>query len=221
VSTHSLRSPRLLVLYQQYLAGPDSASFLSQVSESYGPGTLQRLARHAEREVRRAAVLALGLLGDYETNHTLGCALLDNDRTVRTLAENAIRTIWTRAGDQRQRQELGVIIRMNAAQQHKEAIVRASRLIDHAPWIAEAWNQRATAQFNLGRFAEAIRDCHEALEVNPYHFVAATSMGQSYLQLENSVSALECFRRALRLNPDLDGVRVQVVRLSRQVEDSK
>ena len=106
-----------------------TASFLSQVSESYGPGTLQRLARHAEREVRRAAVLALGLLGDYEANHTLGCALLDNDRTVRTLAENAIRTIWTRAGDQRQRQELGVIIRLNAAQQHKEAIVRASRLI--------------------------------------------------------------------------------------------
>jgi len=39
--------------------------------------------------------------------------------------------------------------------------------------------------------------------------------------LENPVSALECFRRALRLNPDLDGVRVQVVRLSRRVEDSK
>lgn len=221
MSTHSLRSPRLLVLYQQYLERQDSASFLSQVSKSYSPGTLQRLARHAGREVRRAAVLALGLLGDYEANHALGRALLDEDRTVRTIAENAIRTVWTRAGDQRQRQELGVIIRLNAARQHKEAIVRASMLIDHAPWLAEAWNQRAAAQFNLGRFAETIRDCHEALEINPYHFVAATSMGQAYLELENPVSALECFRRALRLNPDLDGVRVQVVRLSRRVEDSK
>jgi cytochrome c-type biogenesis protein CcmH/NrfG len=45
-------------------------------------------------------------------------------------------------------------------------------------------------------------------------------MGQAYLQLENPVSALECFRRALRLNPDLERVRVQVVRLTRMVEDN-
>jgi hypothetical protein len=46
-------------------------------------------------------------------------------------------------------------------------------------------------------------------------------MGQAYLQLENPVSALECFRRALRLNPGLEGVRAQVVRLTRMVEDSR
>jgi cytochrome c-type biogenesis protein CcmH/NrfG len=46
-------------------------------------------------------------------------------------------------------------------------------------------------------------------------------MGQAYLQLENAASALECFRRALRLNPDLEGVRAQVVRLTRLVEDSR
>ena len=40
------------------------------------------------------------------------------------------------------------------------------------------------------------RDCHEALELNPYHFIAATCMGQAYLELENPVSALESFRRA-------------------------
>ncbi|KKL27850.1 hypothetical protein LCGC14_2381040, partial [marine sediment metagenome] len=57
------------------------------------------------------------------------------------------------------------------------------------------------------------------LEINPYHFPAATSMGQSYLELGNPVSALESFRRALRLNPDLEGIRVQVVRLARMVED--
>jgi tetratricopeptide (TPR) repeat protein len=75
------------------------------------------------------------------------------------------------------------------------------------------------AHFALGRLVESIRDCHQALEINPYHFVAATSMGQAYLQLQNPVSALECFRRALRLNPDLERVRVQVVRLTRMVEN--
>ena len=37
--------------------------------------------------------------------------------------------------------------------------------------------QRAVARYNLGLFNESVRDCHEALEINPYHFVAATSMG--------------------------------------------
>jgi len=43
-------------------------------------------------------------------------------------------------------------------------------------------------------------------------------MGQAYLRLGNHVSALESFRRALKLNPDLEGVRVQVARLVRLVE---
>lgn len=221
VSTNSTRLPFLLVLYQQYLDQQDSAGFSSRVSKCYASGTLQRLARHPSREVRRAAVLALGFLGDYDANHTLGRALLDDDRTVRTIAENGIRTLWTRAGNEAERQELSVIVRLNAAQLHKQAVVRATSLIQRTPWFAEAWHQRAVAYFALGRLVESIRDCHQALEINPYHFVAATSMGQAYLQLQNPVSALECFRRALRLNPDLEGVRVQVARLTRKVEDNR
>ncbi|MBN2473883.1 MAG: tetratricopeptide repeat protein [Pirellulales bacterium] len=213
------RSPCLSTLYQQYLNDQDAARFISQVSKRYTPGTLQRLAGHPERQVRRAAVLALGFLGDYTANHTVGLALLDDDRTVRTLAENSIRSIWTRAGSEEERQELGIVIRLNAAQQYKEAIRRATELVGKAPWFAEAWNQRAIARFNLGQYAESIRDCHQALEINPYHFVAATNMGQAYLELRNPVSALESFRRALRLNPDLEGVRSEVVRLARMVED--
>jgi tetratricopeptide (TPR) repeat protein len=198
VSTDPTRPPFLLVLYQQYLTHQDSGCFVREVTCLYTIGTLQRLSRHACREVRRAAVLGVGFLGDYGANHTLGCAMLDDDRTVRTLAENGIRTLWTRAGSDADRQELGAVIRLNAAQLHPEAIVRATKLIERAPWFAEAWHQRAAAYVALGRLVESIRDCHQALEINPYHFVAATSMGQAYLQLENPVSALECFRRADR-----------------------
>ena len=221
MSAQPTKPPILLTLYQQYLDHQDSSQFLGRVSSLYSPGTLQRLAKHACREVRRAAVLCLGFLGDYSSNHALGCALLDDDRTVRTIAEDGIRTLWTRAGNESERQELGIILRLNAARLHKEALGRATRLIERAPWFAEAWHQRAAAHFALGRLIESIRDCHQALEINPYHFVAATSMGQAYLQLENPVSALDCFRRALRLNPNLEGVRAQVVRLTRMVEDSR
>ncbi len=212
------RVPRILDLYERYLDNQDAALLVSATSESYTQGTLQRLASHPVREVRRGAVLALGFLGDYSSNHTLGRALLDEDRTVRTLADNGIRSVWVRAGGVKDQQELAAVLRLNAAQRHQAAMRRANRLIERAPWYAEAWHQRAVAAFAIGHFSDAIRDCHETLEVNPYHFVAATTMGQAYLELKNPVSALECFRRALRLNPDLEGVRAQVVRLARSVE---
>ena len=92
-------------------------------------------------------------------------------------------------------------------------------MIATAPLFAEVWNQRAYAYHALGQFTASVHDCHEALEINPYHFIAAVGMGRSYLELDQASSALECFRRALRLNPDLDGVRVQVDKLARRVDE--
>ena len=212
-------TPYLLGLYQQYLDDQDRASFIAKASRRYTQGTLQRLVENDSPAVRRSAVLALGFLGDYESNATLGRALQDEDRTVRTLAQTGIRNVWNRAGSDEQRQTLATLIRLNSAQRFEEVVQRAGELIQQAPWFAEAWNQRAIAHFSLGHYAEAIRDCHQTLEINPYHFAAAAGMGQAYLQLGNTRSALESFRRALRLNPDLEAVRVEVSRLTRLIED--
>ncbi len=216
--SEDLRQPRLLTFYQDYLDRPDCSAFSSRVGERYATGTLQRLASHPRREIRRAAVLALGCLGDYESNATLGAALLDEDRTVRILAENSIRQVWTRAADDKDRIQLDTIIRLNAARQFEKVVRMASDLIQRVPAFAEAWNQRAYAYHALGQYDASVRDCHEALEINPYHFIAAVGMGRAFLELGNPVSALESFRRALRLNPDLEGVRVQANRLAKLVE---
>ncbi len=218
MSGGSLRGPILAVLYQQYLTDQDSARFLQDVVQRYTTGTLQRLAEHDEPLVRRGAVLALGFFGDYEVNATLGRALQDEDRTVRMLAQDGIRSVWTRVGAQQQQEQLQAVMRLNVAQHFQEAIRGATQLVEQAPWIAEAWNQRAIALFSLGRHQEAIQDCHQALEINPYHFAAAAGMGQAYLQLGEHLSALECFRRALRLSPDLEAVRVQIARLTKMIE---
>ncbi len=219
MSNNEPLSPFISVLYEQYLEQQNSSTYVGKVSQFYTSGTLERLAEHPNRDVRRAAVTALGFLGDYDSNHTLGRAMQDKDRTVRMLAENGIRNIWNKAGNTPDRQHLSTIIRLNCAKQFPEAIRQASELLEKAPYFAEVWNQRAVAQFSLGKYAESIRDCHQALEINPYHFGAASSMGQAYLRLGNHVSALESFRRALRVNPGLEGARVQVTRLSRMIED--
>lgn len=214
----SRRIPHLLTLYRQYLDDQDSGRFVAEVTRRYVQGTLERLLLHGMCQVRRGAVLALGFVGDYEANHALGRAMQDGDRTVRMLAENAIRNVWLRAGSEEHRRQLKFLARLNSAQRYEDVVKRASRLIEKAPWLAESWNQRAIAHFALGQYTESIRDCHQTLEINPYHFPAASGMGQAYLQLHNPVLALECFRRALSLNRDLEGIRAQVERLSRSLK---
>ena len=44
-------------------------------------------------------------------------------------------------------------------------------------------------------------------------------MGRCYLKLDDRISALECFRRALRLNPNLEQIRAQVVYLQKTLKD--
>ncbi len=219
--TKRTRSPVLTSLYHEYLVDQNTDRFAQRVAERYQVGTLERLAVVGDRMGRRAAVLAVGLLGDYGSNSVLGRALHDADRGVRMLAENGIRYLWCRAGSALQQQALTNIIAANTAKRFGDVITEATRLIGEAPWIAEAWNQRALALFGLGRFAESIHDCTEALEINPYHFGAVVGMAQCHLQAKAPEAALQCFRRALRLNPNLEGVRAQVLYLQRTLKSQE
>ena len=135
---------------------------------------------------RRAAVLALGLLGDYNSNATLGRALHDADRGVRMLAESGIRhAVVPHRHLAASAQQLETIIELNATQRFDEAIV-AGHPADRAGALAGRELEPARlALFNIGRFAESIHDCTQALEINPYHFGAATGMGQCHLKLNN------------------------------------
>jgi tetratricopeptide (TPR) repeat protein len=206
--------------YTAYLAGQDSATFITAVSQSYTVGALERLGQHSQCKVRRAALLALGFVATFDSNTVLGRALHDEDRAARTIAENAIRCVWRRDGSIQQQQQLGILVRLNASQQYDEAIRNATSLLLEAASFAEIWNQRAISYYNTGQFRLSIEDCRQALEFNPYHFDAVTGMGQCHLQLGEHRPALEAFRRSLRLNPSLEGVRAGIEYLERTLKDS-
>ncbi len=218
MGSSGFRTPLLDRLYHAYLEDEDSAAFIHGVAQNYTTCTLERLAGGGTRVTRRAAVLALGYIGQYESNAVLGRALHDDDRGVRILAENGIRELWCRIGTEAQRQQLSIIVRLNASQQYDQAIQKASELIEQAPAFAEAWNQRAIGHYQLAQYEQSANDCHQALEINPYHFGAAVGMAHCYLELQDAFAALECFRRAIKLNPGMDDVRAQVEYLERQLE---
>lgn len=215
----SLQMPRIVAVYGKYLDDQDSATFVKEVAKHYTCASLERLSVIGDSSARRAAILALGFMGDYTSNSIVGRALNDRDRGVRTIAENGIRELWCRVGSREQRLTLRNLVRLNKSKQYEEAIRVATKLIHESPWIAEAWCQRGTAHYHLGQYDSAIRNCHQALEINPYHFTAAAGMGQCYLYQENPVAALDSFRRALRLNPNMEEVRAHVIKLQRSIRD--
>lgn len=219
MSDHLRQDPLLVDFYEQFLDDNNLTAFLRNVSERYYIGTLERLAASGERMARRAAVLALGRLGDYQSNHVLGKALIDLDRGVRTLAENAITLIWPRVGLAIHQRRLGAVEEQLERGDYDRALQMAGKIIQDAPWIAQSWFQRGKAFFHLGQYEAATRDCHQALEINPYHFQAASIMGQAYETQHNLVAALESYRRALRLNPNMEEVRARVIQLQRTLKN--
>ena len=212
------RRPTLQRLYLRYLETEDTAAFVSAVSQHYLPSTLERLAAGGDHTSRRAAIMAIGFLGDYSHNAILGRARADRDRGVRLLADSGIRQLWRRDGSLSQQRTLARICRLNQNEQYAEAIGEAGDLIDQAPHFAEAWNQRAVGYFATRQFEEAANDCHQTLELNAYHFGAAVGMAHCYLYLEEPFAALENFRRALTLHPDLEDVRGQIDMLQRALD---
>ena len=220
MSEDPVKAPLLDAYYQSYLTDETSAHFVANVSKHYTQGTLERLAACGSHTTRRAAILAVGFLGNYECNGVLGGALHDEDRVVRLLAENSIRELWFRDGSPQQQHWLQHIMRLNNCGQFVDAAREASQLIHEADGFAEAWNQRAIAYFQMDRYSESIRDCRQTIERNPFHFASAVGMGHCYLELFDAVAALECFRWALEVNPDMENVRAQVGYLQRTLEGS-
>ncbi len=164
-------------------------------------------------------MLAIGFLGDFSCNETLGRSLVDDDRCVRMLADHGMREIWPRQGTPAQEAGVRRLYRLNGIHRNEEVIDLATSLIRENPDLGEAWNQRAIAFCAEGDFRGAAEDCKESLNCNRFHFPAAMGLGHCCLQLDEPASALEGFRLALRINPDLEGVRNHVHHLERTLED--
>ncbi len=218
MSENQIRYSLLEVYYQQYLTDENSADYIRSVSQNYTTATLQQLLRCGDRIARRAAILAIGFMGDFDCNEIMGRGLVDEDRGVRMLADHGIREIWPRQGTLSQQAIVQKLYRLNSQNRLEEVIDTATLLININPELGEAWNQRAIAYCSEGEFEAAIEDCRETLNCNRFHFPAAMGMAHCCLQLDDSHSALEGFRLALKLNPDLDGVRNHILNLERSLD---
>jgi tetratricopeptide (TPR) repeat protein len=121
--------------------------------------------------------------------------------------------VWSRSGDT----QIDDLFKQGVAQMSggrlNEAIETFTQITERRPDFAEGWNKRATAYFLAGDYRRSLADCDEVIKRNPQHFGALSGYGQIYLQLEEPDKALEYLRRALAINPNLQGVEGMVERL--------
>lgn len=99
----------------------------------------------------------------------------------------------------------------------EEAIEHLTALVDHAPDFAEGWNARATAYYNAGLYGPSVSDIAETLKRNPRHFGALAGLGAIYEELGNSQKALDVYRAAVAIHPNLQGVTEAIKRLEAEV----
>ncbi|HEY6241886.1 MAG TPA: tetratricopeptide repeat protein, partial [Burkholderiales bacterium] len=147
----------------------------------------------------------------------LTAALHDDDGRVRAIAEEALWAVWSRSGDARVDDLLGQGVAQMRAQRLPEAIATFTRIVELKPDFAEAWNKRATVYFLAGEYRRSLKDCDEVVKRNPQHFGALSGYGQIYLKLDQPEKASQYFRRALEVNPNLEGVRALVEALEAQI----
>jgi tetratricopeptide (TPR) repeat protein len=194
------------------------AKFRRSVEARYFEGTLERLLYSPQAEVRQAAILALGQTGTIHVNGSVAARLRDDDPAARQLAADALWSIWQRGDKPENNQELQRLVQRIAAEADAAEILAGfEALIRRAPRFAEAYNQRAVFHFHRGDYAKAIADCEKALRLNPYHYGAASGMGQSFMKQKKLRAALRVYRRANRINPNLDSVRETIQSLERML----
>lgn len=159
---------------------------------------------------RAAAVIFIARTGLAADGPLLVKRLADDSPVVRELAEAGLWQVWSRSGDAEADHLLASGTQQMGAGQLKEAIETFSRVIRRKPGFAEGWNKRATAYYLAGELHKSLADCAEVIKRNPQHFGALSGYGQIYFQLEDYERSLEYFRRALAVNPNMDGVQINI-----------
>jgi tetratricopeptide (TPR) repeat protein len=195
----------------------DSLTFASEVDECYTRATLAALLRRGDVEQRRAAALALGMLGDGTSIEPLGRSLADLDRGVRLAADDSFRAMLVRDAAPLHHQQLLKVMHLNDGGEYAGALAPTMILVDHAPGYVEAHHQLAICWHGLENFQQAALAYKACLWRCRFHYPAWHGLAKCQMMMGNTDGALKSFRRCLAVCPDLEAVRIQMRAIERQL----
>ena len=194
------------------------AGWLFGATLSYGQSELSREAaltaiESGKIESRAAAAERLGAIGTMLDVVALLNLLRDENEALRAVAEQSIWRIWARSGDAAIDRLYERGIREMNEGSHIRAISTFSEIIKLKPDFAEGWNKRATLYFMTEQYDKSLEDCDEVMKRNPYHFGALAGYGHIHLEFNLPEQAIEYFKRALAINPNMGSIAKLIIRL--------
>ena len=196
-----------------------TASAQQVIPEIMTRGAALEALDHADFRRRVAGIVYLGRTGLAADGPLLVKRLSDPDPYVRELAEEAVWRVWSRSGDAEADRLLAAGVEQMESGLLMRAIETFTSVIERKPDFAEGWNKRATAWFLAGEMRRSLADCDEVMKRNPQHFGALSGYGQIYVRLEQYEKAIEYFKRALAVNPNMTGVSTVIRRLEELVRE--
>ncbi len=177
--------------------------------------------KDADAATRAEAVVWIANRGSMADAPLLHERLRDESAFVRNFAEQGLWLLWTRSGDGEIDALMARATEEMQAGRYGEAIALLNDIVARKPDFAEGWNRRATVHYLAGDMRKSIADCDQVFKRNPGHFGALSGLGQIYLQLQDEARALEWFRRAREVNPNMVGVEMNVRMLEERLRSRR
>lgn len=211
------KTSQLVIWYRQFLDNGKSAAFLSCVATRYSTATLQRMTTSPDHEIRRAAVLALGMIGTPDSMTAISSCLRDRDRCVRLVAELAFAELAKRQMGVAGSRMIDEVRRHIDGHRYGRAAAMLEEVTRVWPDFADAWYQCAVVSFCLGQYGRASRFASFAVELNKHHFPSYALEARCWMELEQFDKALKAFEQSYQINPSQLSVKGYIDTLRRQL----
>jgi tetratricopeptide (TPR) repeat protein len=139
--------------------------------------------------------------------------------TIARDVEQKIWTLWSQSDSPTADVLLGQAVAAMDAQDSASSFAILDRVIASYPSYAEAWNKRATLNFMVGKYKASLSDIEKVLDLEPRHFGALAGRGMIYNAQEEWSLALDAYRDALAVNPNMPSVKSAIKELEKRLQD--
>jgi tetratricopeptide (TPR) repeat protein len=204
---------------QMFKNSADEGSLKELLTSKYSENDLVDYLQNDDPLVGRAAATALGLIGSMNVVPALVENLKNDDLRACLNTEIALWNVWSRSGDESVDKMLKAGKRSLKNENFSEAVEQFTAAIETSPNFAEGYNQRAIAYFMLEAWDKALEDCKQTIKLNPHHFGAFAGMGHVYLRLGKIGDAIDAYKQALIINPNLVSIAESIVQLRREFQE--
>ena len=205
---------------QPLLERMDLAGLHELVKTEWKREQIEQLIQSEHTDAKKVALLAIGLVGKACCLPHLVKHLRDPDPVVHEMTEHAMWSIWFRIGSSPDaNHQLARGAQALERKDFEHAIKHFNRAIQIDPEFAEAYNQRALAQYLLERYEDSIQDCRETVRRMPMHFGALAGMGHCYAHLGKLREAIESYQGALEIHPHMECLEQAIEELQGRLDD--